>query len=213
VAEAYLLHCDICEGIAMSEFMTDVNEMPVYVERDIDELQPWEFNPRTAKEADLNRLIEQIKLLGVYKPFLINQNNIVLGGHRRLEALKKIGVKKVSCSVVKTDNNAQMMDYALSDNDQIGVTNEQAIALFVANNQDVNTKLFAINSSPMKLVSTALAEIEKGEDDEPAPKLREYMIKITVRSKETLENLLVEIQEVCEPYGKEIKGVSVNDED
>lgn len=196
----------------MSKFMLGTNEMPEIVVKDVSKLKNWEFNPRTVKTQDMERLIEQIKLLGVYKPLLINQDDIVLGGNMRLQALKKMGVKKMLCSLVRTDNAAQMMDYALSDNDQIGVTDEQAVAEYIFQHKDVNTKLFAINSSPMKLVSTMLKELEPTEDDKPlaAP---EFIIKIVVKNKETLENLLVEVQEVSEHYGKDVKGISVNDKD
>ena len=152
-------------------FMPGVNELPEIVERNLDELVLWEDNPRIVKGADMDRLIEQIKLLGVYKPLLINQDNIVLGGNMRTNALRKMGVKKTLCSLVKTDNKAQMMEYALSDNDQIGVTDEQAVAEYITLNPSIRSELFAINSSPMKLVSTVLQELspEVEEDEAPPP--------------------------------------------
>ena len=193
----------------MSDFMVGAQLLPTYVEKDIDELIEWEDNPRNYTEADLDRLEEQIKLLGVYKPFLINQDNIMLGGHRRKQVLKRLGVQRVSCSVVKTDNKAQMMDYALSDNDQVGTTDEQKVIAYVAKYADVNTKLFAINSSPMKLVSTVLQQLEP--DRQQKSEQHIFTIKISFDDKSELENCLVEIQEVCEHY--QTKGISVNDAD
>lgn len=141
----------------MSEFQVGALQKPNYVDRKIDELVGWVDNPRNRDDASFERLIKQMKQLGVYKPLLINQDNIVLGGNMRLEALKKLGVTEVSCSLIKTDNGAQMMDYALSDNDQIGVTDEAKIIEY-ARLHPIHTELFAINSSPMKLVDSVIAK-------------------------------------------------------
>lgn len=194
----------------MSDFMIGAQSMPTYVERDINELHEWEDNPRNFKESDLDRLEEQIKLLGVYKPFLINQDNIVLGGHRRLAVLKRMGVERVSCSLVRTDNKAQMMDYALSDNDQIGTTDEARVVAYVAKYADVNTKLFAINSQPMKLVSSVLEALKPQQQQDKAISAT-FVVRIAFKDKEAMENALVEIQEVCERYSDSVKGISVND--
>lgn len=189
------------------KFMIGSSAMPTYVERKIDDLKPWDDNPRDYSEKDLDRLQQQIELLGVYKPFIINQDDIVLGGHRRLQVLKRMGVKKVSCSIVKTDNPAQMMDYALSDNDQIGTTNEQKVAEFVALHGSVKSELFSINTQPMQPLSSVLAQFKPQE--EKKIKSNVYSINIAFNDLATLENCLTEIQEVCENY--EIRGISVND--
>lgn len=192
----------------MNEFMPGVSIQPQIEQRNIADLINWEHNPRTVKKADMTRLKEQIKLLGMYKPLLINQENIVLGGNMRLQALRELGVETTLCSVVKTDNAAQMMDYALSDNDQIGVTDEQVLANYAKEHQMTNTQLFAINSSPMKLVSTALKQFEPNKNDNPSKQL-DYYIKISFTDLSELENCLVEVQEMIEHYNT--KGVSVND--
>lgn len=190
--------------------MIGTNEMPEIVERDITQLVPWEDNPRTVNFKDMNRLIEQIKTLGVYKPLLVNQNNIILGGNMRFEALKKLGVKKTLCSLVKTDNAAQMMDYALSDNDQIGITDEQKLAEYISKHQEVKSELFAINSQPMKLVSSVLKQFEPSEGNHDKPE--EFVVKVTFTDPLELEDALAKIQSICDSY-KSLKGISVNDED
>lgn len=189
------------------KFMIGSNELPEIVERDIAQLMHWENNPRTVEKKDMNRLIEQIKLLGVYKPLLINQDNIILGGNMRFEALQSLGVKKTLCSLVRTDNPAQMMDYAASDNDQIGVTDEQQIAEFVSKHGDVRSELFAINSSPMQPLNSVLQQFKP--EESAKPKSNVYSINVAFNDLATLETALVEIQNICENY--EIRGISVND--
>jgi hypothetical protein len=155
----------------MSEIMLGSQLKPTYVDKNIKDLISWEDNPRTIDEKSFKRLIEQIQYLGIYKPLLINQDNIVLGGNMRYQALKKIGITEVSCSLVHTDNKAQMMDYALSDNDQIGVTDETKLAEFVTLNPTMRSELFAINSSPMKLVTTMMNEISPEVEEDEVPEV------------------------------------------
>lgn len=88
--------------------------------RKIEELREWDKNPRSITKEDFERLKKQIKELGVYKPLIINQDNIVLGGNMRLKALRELGVKEVWVSVVETKNEEEMMKYNLSDNDRAG---------------------------------------------------------------------------------------------
>lgn len=147
----------------------DINMKPEIVTRKLSELRGWELNPRTVDKESFERLKEQIKRLGVYKPLLINQQNIVLGGNMRLKVFQELKLEEIICSRVLTDNEAQMMEYALSDNDQIGVTDEEAVAEF-ASLHPIKSELFAINSAPMKLVSSVIDELspeEVEEDDVP----------------------------------------------
>lgn len=85
----------------------------------------------------------------------------------RLRAFKELGIEEVMCSRVLTDNEAQMMELALSDNDQIGVTDEEAVAAFNAVHP-IQSELYAINSSPMKLVSSAIQKLspEGGQENQ-----------------------------------------------
>lgn len=99
--------------------------------RNIDELKGWDKNPRSITKKDFDRLKAQIAKLGVYKPILINQDNIVLGGNMRFAALQEIGQKQVWVSVVKTETEAQMIEYALSDNDRAGSYEEAQLAELV----------------------------------------------------------------------------------
>lgn len=134
--------------------------------RQVADLKNWEQNPRTILKKEFERLKAQIQQLGVYKTLLVNQDNIVLGGNMRLRAFQELGLKEVMCGVVQTENEAQMLEYALSDNDQAGVTDEQAVAQ-LAMLHPINSELYAIHSRPAKLLQTALQELSPdGKDDQ-----------------------------------------------
>lgn len=133
---------------------TDVRDAK-YELRKTSELTNWADNPRAISENDFVRLQEHIRHLGVYKPLLINQNNIVLGGNMRLRALQDLDIEEVMCSVVRTDNEAQMLEYALSDNDQMGMTDEQKLAELATINP-IRQELFAVSTEKLKPIDTIL---------------------------------------------------------
>lgn len=64
-----------------------------------DSLTPAPYNPRTWDEAAMAQLKESIKRFGICDPFIANsapeRQNIVIGGHMRLQAAKELGIKIV----------------------------------------------------------------------------------------------------------------------
>lgn len=147
--------------------MSKIVDTAKYETRKLADLKNWEDNPRTITEEEFARLKAQITQLGVYKPLVINQQNIVLGGNMRLRALKELGVEEVMCAIVLTDNRAQMIEYSLSDNDQAGVTDVQKVQELTTL-EPVKSELYAIHSTPMKLVSSLKADA--GPEAEKKPK-------------------------------------------
>jgi hypothetical protein len=96
--------------------------------RPLSNLVPWELNPRGIKKDDFERLKKQIKDLGLYKPFIVNQDGIILGGNMRYRAASELGIEEVFVTEVHTDNEKQMLEYALSDNDRAGYYEELQLA-------------------------------------------------------------------------------------
>ena len=88
--------------------------------RKLDELKPWDKNPRKIDKEGLKRLKKQIKKLGQYKPLIITEDGTVLGGNMRIQAYEQLGVDKVWVSVVDAKTKDEKLEYALSDNDRAG---------------------------------------------------------------------------------------------
>lgn len=111
----------------------------------VDELKNWDKNPRDITPEGLDKLKRQIKKLGVYKPIVVNQDNIVLGGNMRLRAIKSLGIKEVWVSRVITRNEQEMLEYALSDNDRAGNYDEKAVASLVLSMPKLNLEDFSLD--------------------------------------------------------------------
>ena len=65
----------------------------------IGELRSSEYNPRIFSDEDIERVSESIRLYGLVDPCIVNgaaeRKNIVIGGHLRLTAAKKLGITTV----------------------------------------------------------------------------------------------------------------------
>jgi hypothetical protein len=127
--------------------------------RQIADLKNWENNPRSILEEDFKRLKEQITRHGVYKTLLVNQDNIVLGGNMRLRAFKDLGITEVMCGIVETANEGEMLEYALSDNDQAGVTDDLKLAE-VYHLHPIDTKLYKIQSNTLRPLETIINPVD-----------------------------------------------------
>lgn len=114
----------------------------------ITSLIAWDKNPRTIDATGLNRLKAQLKKLGQYKPLLINQDNIVLGGNMRLKAMLEMGVSEAWVTVVETHSEQQMLEYALSDNDRAGQYSQEMLNQLVIEFPQLKLDSFSVDALP-----------------------------------------------------------------
>lgn len=101
---------------------------------EIGRVEPWAKNPRGITVAGRERLRRQIEKHGIYKPLLVSPKGkkfLVLGGNMRFGILKEIGHKEVDVSIVHPKDEAEMIEFALSDNDRVGKYDLQALALML----------------------------------------------------------------------------------
>ena len=67
--------------------------------RQIKELTPHPKNPRKLSKHDANNLQVSIEKFGMIDKPIINQDNVIIGGHQRVEVLKLQKMKTVECWV------------------------------------------------------------------------------------------------------------------
>lgn len=81
----------------------------------IDELIAYDNNPRFNDEA-VDAVANSIKAFGFRNPILIDFHNVIIAGHTRLLASKKIGLKEVPCIVVDDLSEDEVKALRLADN-------------------------------------------------------------------------------------------------
>lgn len=85
------------------------------IKLNINEVIPYPDNPRKNDNA-VDAVAESIKQCGYCSPIVIDENNVILAGHTRLKALKKLKWKEVEC-VRKTGlTEEQKKKYRILDN-------------------------------------------------------------------------------------------------
>ena len=85
------------------------------VDIDIKELTPYEKNPRKNDDA-VQYVAESIKQFGFKVPIVIDKNNVIVAGHTRYKAAKKLKLKTVPCLVADDLTDEQIKAFRLADN-------------------------------------------------------------------------------------------------
>jgi len=79
----------------------------------LDSLIPFENNPR--KGLNIDKVAASIKEFGFQQPIVINKNKIILAGHTRYFASKKLNLTEVPCIIAEL-NELKQKAYRIADN-------------------------------------------------------------------------------------------------
>ena len=85
------------------------------IEKKVTELIPYEKNPRKNDSA-VQYVAESIRQFGFKVPIVIDRDNIVVCGHTRLKAAKKLKLKEIPCIIADDLNDQQIKAFRLADN-------------------------------------------------------------------------------------------------
>lgn len=85
------------------------------IERKIEDIRPYENNPRDNSKA-IDAVAASIKEFGFKVPVVIDKDGIIVTGHTRYEASKKLGLEKVPCIVADDLTDEQVKAFRLADN-------------------------------------------------------------------------------------------------
>lgn len=65
----------------------------------IDKLKPAAYNPRTASPKQFSDVTKSLEKFDLADPIVINRDNTIIGGHLRIQALKKKGITDVDVRI------------------------------------------------------------------------------------------------------------------
>lgn len=85
------------------------------VEKNIDDLKPYENNPRHNDNA-VGPVAESIAAFGFKVPIIIDRDGVIIAGHTRHKAAQKLGLKKVPCIIASDLTEEQIKAFRLADN-------------------------------------------------------------------------------------------------
>ena len=79
------------------------------------DLKPYENNPRKNDDA-VKYVAESIKEFGFKVPIVIDKNNVIVAGHTRYKAAKKLKMSEVPCIIADDLTDEQIKAFRLADN-------------------------------------------------------------------------------------------------
>ena len=90
------------------------SEMPEVVQKPIEEVVPYDNNPRFNDDA-VDAVAASIKEFGFQQPIVTDKDGVIIVGHTRLKAAKKLGLKTVPVIVAELSKD-KANAYRLADN-------------------------------------------------------------------------------------------------
>jgi DNA modification methylase len=142
--------------------------------RPVNQLFNWDRNPRAIKQDRFEELKKRIEKLGQFKPLIVTAEGEVLGGNMQLRAMKELGVTDAWVSIVTPKSEAEKIDIALTDNEEMGYYEDQALADLVAEYKDeLDLASYSVHLGQPQTLAELLDEFGDEVTEDEAPPLDE----------------------------------------
>ena len=82
---------------------------------DIGKVKPYKHNPRNNDDA-VEATANSIREFGWQQPIVVDKDGVIIVGHTRLKAAKKLKLKQVPVTVAENLTDEQVKAYRLADN-------------------------------------------------------------------------------------------------
>ena len=83
---------------------------------EISTIKPYENNPRKLSEQAIEKVAMSLKEYGFRQPIVVDKDMVIVAGHTRFRASKKLGLKQVPISVIDNLSEEQINAYRIADN-------------------------------------------------------------------------------------------------
>src|ERR1019366_3535101 len=149
----------------------------------IERLIPRANNPRTHSAAQVAQLAASIREFGWTNPVLVDGDDVILAGHARVLAARKLGMKEVPVIVLKHLSPAQRRALVIADN-QLAIAgagwDEEMlrIELAILHEEDYNLDLVGFDDVELARLLEAQEAAEGLTDEDAIPELQETPISV-----------------------------------
>jgi ParB-like chromosome segregation protein Spo0J len=116
------------------------------------DISPYSRNSRTHSATQIAQIAASIREFGFTNPLLIDENNLLIAGHGRLEAAKYLGIPELPAVVLKGLSDAQKQALRIADN-KIALNSGWDDAL-------LRTELMDLRAAGFDLALTGFGEME-----------------------------------------------------
>lgn len=140
------------------------------VEKKIEEVVPYENNPRNNDKA-VKFVANSIKQFGFKVPILLDKDNVIIAGHTRLNAAKKLGMKTVPCIYADDLTPQQVKALRIADNKtaELAEWDAELLDSELAEITDFDMSSYGFNSSELDELLAEPDEVKEDEFDAAPP--------------------------------------------
>ena len=90
--------------------------LPNYKQIQIDLIKNYTSNSRTHSDDQVQQVVNSINEFGFTNPILIDENNVIIAGHCRVEAAKRLHLTQLPCIILAHLSETQKRAYVIADN-------------------------------------------------------------------------------------------------
>lgn len=149
------------------------------IEKDINELVPYENNARINDKA-VDVVANSIKEFGFKQPIIIDKNNVIVAGHTRTLACKKLGITKVPCIVADDLSEEQIKAFRIADNSSAQVA-EWDMDKLQQEIQDLNFDFYELGlQEQLDEIANSLVKLETKDNEYDNQELKENTTKFHI---------------------------------
>jgi len=139
----------------------------------IDNVKPYESNPRV-NEGAVDAVAASLREFGFRQPIVVDEQNVIIVGHTRWKAAKKLGLAKVPVHVARDLTPEQAKAYRLADNqtNTLAEWNYELLPIELKDLQaaDFNLDLLGFDAEELsRLLDPGVQEGQADPDEVPAP--------------------------------------------
>jgi DNA modification methylase len=145
--------------------------------RPVDSLIARINNPRTHSNAQINGIAASIQEFSFTNPILVGADNVIIAGHARLLAARKLGMKEVPVIVLKHLSAAQQRALVIADN-QLAIAgagwDEEMlrIELAILHEEDYNLDLVGFDDIELQRLLEAQDAVPGLADEDAVPDIQ-----------------------------------------
>lgn len=156
----------------------------------IKEIKPYDRNAKKHDDTQINNVAESIRQFGFVQPIVIDSNGVIVIGHCRFEAAKRLKYAEVPCIMVDDLTPEQVDALRIVDNK----TNESPwdIDFLAEELQDLDLSMFDFAWDLME--ETALTETEDKKERTEVPYEEKISIVIDCKDEEEAEEIFEKLQ-------------------
>ena len=82
----------------------------------LDRVRPYDQNPRVISDVAIDKVAASIKAFGWRQPIVVDDDGVILAGHTRFQAAKRLGLERVPVHVASGLSSEAARAYRLADN-------------------------------------------------------------------------------------------------